>query len=171
MARDEQDKEDLLREATALIERVELTTTTHDGPASQREVRHSVVVGYRRDGSPSYFFGTDPVYQFNAAGELRRGFHGGKLLKAEQGRLVELTRKRTESATTLLSRDLSEIETGEVLDDARLRLTALVAHWLRGGYTVVGQVPVNGDVMRRVIADTEVLLAKELKIAAKPNAR
>jgi hypothetical protein len=164
MAREEQDKEDLLREATALIERVELATTTHDG------VRHTVVVGYRRDGAPSYFFGADPVYQFNAAGELRRGFHGGKLLKAEQGRLVELTRKRTDTETILERRELAEPETTAILVDARLRLSALVANWLRGGYTVVGQVPADGNVMKRVIADTEVLIAEELKIAAKPNA-
>lgn len=164
MAREEQDKEDLLREATALIERIELATTTHDG------ARHSVVVGYRRDGSPSYFFGADPVYQFNAARELRRGFHNGRLLKAEHGRLVELTRKRTPTETILERRELTETETGEILDDARLRLTALVAHWLRGGYTIVGQVPPDGDVMRRVVAETEAMLAEELKIAAKPNA-
>ena len=164
MARQEQDKEDLLREATALIERVELATTTHDG------VRHTVVVGYRRDGAPSYFFGADPVYQFNAKREIRRGFHGGKLLKAEQGRLVELTRKRTDTKTILERRELTEAETAAILDDARLRLSALVAHWLSDGYTVVGQVPTEGDVMQRVIADTEMLLAAELKIAAKPNA-
>ena len=164
MARQEQDKEDLLREARALVERVELTTTTHDG------VRHTVVVGFRRDGAPSYFIGADPVYQFNAAGELRRAFHGGTLLKAEQGRLVELTRKRTDTETILERRELTEPETAAILDDARLRLTALVAHWLRGGYTVVGQVPAEGDVMQRVVEETEALLAEELKIAPKPNA-
>ncbi len=31
----------------------------------------SIVFGFRRDGAPSIFFGADPVYQFNAAGELR----------------------------------------------------------------------------------------------------
>jgi len=164
MARQEQDKEDLLREATALIERVELTTTTHGG------AKQTVVVGFRRDGSPSYFFGADPVYQFNARRELRRGFHSGKLLKAEQGRLVELTRKRTDTKTILERRELAEPETAAILDDARLRLSALVTHWLRGGYTVVGQVPAEGDVMQRVVEETEALLVEELKIAAKPNA-
>ena len=42
MARRESDREDLLREATALVERAELTIEGFDEP---------IVVGFRRDGS------------------------------------------------------------------------------------------------------------------------
>jgi len=163
MAREELDKEDLLREATALVERVELATVDHAGE------KHTIVVGFRRDGAASYFFDADPVYQFNAKRELRRGFHDGKLIKAERGRLVEMTRSRTEAETVLERRELTESESGEFLDTCRLRLNTLVAHRLRQGYTLVGQVPTGTDVMKRVIAETEEILRDEIKIAAQPN--
>ncbi|MCE9608188.1 MAG: hypothetical protein K8U03_25160 [Planctomycetia bacterium] len=165
MAREEEDKEDLLREATALVERVELLDASHEGEP------HSIVVGFRRDGAASYFFGSDPVYQFNTRRELRRGFHSGKLLKAERGRLVELTRTRTETETGLERRELSEEHMGELLDDIRLRLSALVAHWLRNGYSLVGQVPAGTDVMKRVIAETEAILLEDIVVADSPGLR
>lgn len=165
MAREELDKEDLLREAVALVERVELLDTSHS------DRRHTITIGFRRDGAISYFFAADPVYQFNARRELRRGFLHGKLLKAEQGRLVELTRVRTPTETILERRELADDETGGVLDDVRLRLTALVAHWLRNGYSLLGQEPSGTDVMKRVIEETEAILRDEIKIATVPNAR
>src|SRR5204863_2544475 len=78
MAREESSREDLLREATALVERIELIPngSTSDG---------RIVAGFRRNGALSVFFGEDPVYQFNAAGELRRAYTDGKLLKADRG--------------------------------------------------------------------------------------
>jgi len=165
MAREEADREDLLREATALPERVELSSLDHDGR------KHTITVGFRRDGAASFFFDTDPVYQFNAKRELRRGFHDGKLIKAEQGRLIELTRTRTPTETILERRELTEAESGELLDTCRLRLSMLVAHWLRQGYSLEGQVPPGEDVMKRVIEETEAILKNEIMIAAVPNAR
>src|SRR5262245_38318908 len=72
MARQESDREDLLREATALVERAELKVAGEPEP---------VTVGFRRDGSLSVFFGSVAVYQFNTAGELRRAFADGLLYK------------------------------------------------------------------------------------------
>ena len=54
MARLEEDREDILQEATALVERVELEIENLEDP---------VVVGFRRDSGPAFFFGADPVYQ------------------------------------------------------------------------------------------------------------
>src|SRR5690348_4164205 len=92
MARQESDREDFLREATALIERVELHVTGFEEP---------IVVGFRRDGCASFFFGAVAVYQFNSAGELRRGYIEGLLYKAVGGRLIGLQRERTEAAVEL----------------------------------------------------------------------
>src|SRR5258705_63721 len=61
MARQESDREDLLREATALVQRVELVVAGYDEP---------VVCGFRRGGSVSLVFGGEPVYQFNTANQL-----------------------------------------------------------------------------------------------------
>ena len=90
MARDQSSREDLLREATALVERIELRIA---GPMSVKHDRDDhVVVGFRANGSASFFFGEDPVYQFNSAGQLRRAYCGGLLIKAAHGRLVSLQR-------------------------------------------------------------------------------
>ena len=50
MARHQEDREDILREATALVERVELEIENLEDP---------VVVGFRRDSGPAFFFGAD----------------------------------------------------------------------------------------------------------------
>ena len=52
MALHEQDREDLLSEATALVQRVELRVEGFAEP---------VIVGFRRGGEASVFFGADPV--------------------------------------------------------------------------------------------------------------
>src|SRR5262245_12366974 len=101
MARQESDREDLLREATALVERAELKVAGESEP---------MTVGFRRDGSLSVFFGGDAVYQFNTAGELRRAFAGGLLYKAERGRLVELRRERSADEVALVRRELPDEE-------------------------------------------------------------
>ncbi len=141
MARDEEEREDLLREATALVQRVELQI---------HGLAEAVVAGFRRDGAASFFFGQDVVYQFNSACELRRGYFEGKLLKAERGRLIELTRQRTAESVNLVRRELSPLETAQFLGEAGKRLQML-HHILSGGkYRIVGQVPQDGAVLDRV---------------------
>jgi len=142
MARQESDREDLLREATALVERIELEVAGFE---------HPVVVGFRRSGCGSIYFGADPVVQFTTTGELRRGYRAGRLLKADQGRLVELQRERTAEATNLVRRDFTLGEEQAIVAELtdwiqRLRL-ALQA----GNYRIVGQVPEEGNVLERVI--------------------
>jgi hypothetical protein len=141
MARQESDREDLLREATALIERAELALDGESEP---------VTVGFRRDGSLSVFFGGDPVYQFNAAGQLRRAFSGGLLYKAERGRLVELRRERTATEVALVRRELSEQESADFLNAAHSRLTRLSGLLAAGTFRITGQVPADRDVVSRV---------------------
>src|SRR5262245_2457169 len=105
MARQESEREDLLREATALVERIELAPRSAAGSATAH-----VIAGFRRDGGLSIFFGDDPVYQFNAAGELRRAYCEGKLVKAVGGRLANLSRLRTVGEVQLVRHDLSDAE-------------------------------------------------------------
>src|SRR5215216_4505512 len=93
MAREGSSREDLLREATALVERIELLPRTTDRSMVASDlVGEHIIAGFRRDGALSIFFGEDPVYQFNAAGALRRAYCDGKLLKAARGRLAALQR-------------------------------------------------------------------------------
>jgi hypothetical protein len=142
MARREQDREDILREATALVERVELEV---DGMAEP------VVVGFRRASGPAFFFGADPVYQFNSQGQLRRGYRQGRLLKAEAGRLVELTRERTSSQVILHRHQLDEQQCHEYLAELEGRLAELRAALESNSFRVTGQVPVDADVVGRVV--------------------
>src|SRR6188472_3162282 len=111
MARDESNREDLLREATALVERIELLPQSAGAAQSLNLAEgEPVVVGFRADGALSAFFGADPVYQFNAEGELRRAYVSGLLFKAAQGRLISLNRVRTASEVQLVLHALSSGE-------------------------------------------------------------
>src|SRR5262245_26728992 len=116
MAREESEREDLLREATAFVDRIELAL-----PSASRATSAHVVAGFRRDGGLSIFFGDDPVYQFNAAGELRRAYFDGNLVKAVNGRLASLSRIRTGSEVQLVRHDLSDAEEIAFLEQMTLR--------------------------------------------------
>src|SRR5262245_23002530 len=118
MAREESDREDLLREATALVKRIELAPP--GGSANDH-----IVIGFRDSGAASVFFGAEPAYHFNSAGELRRAYVDGKLLKAERGRLVELNRVRQQAAVELQRRDLSAEEQSGFLSAMIERLDSL----------------------------------------------
>ena len=161
MARNESDREDLLREATALVERAEFLLPDELEP---------IVAGFRRDGSCSLFFGSDRVVQFNSAGQLRRGYFDGRLLKSDQGRLVWLTRERTPTETILHSRVLSAEEVAATLLRASELIEGLSSHLRAGTFTLVGEVPPDGKIVQRIITWRDAL-PLPLQIASAPNAR
>lgn len=131
MARQESDREDLIREATALKQRVEWTVPGEPGP---------VVAGCRRDGSLSVFFDQDPVYQFTPHGQLRRAFVDGFLFRTQGSTLARLTRKRTETETTLVRYDLTKNELSEFHSTMRQRLTQLREQLVSGAVQVEREV-------------------------------
>ncbi|QDU25472.1 hypothetical protein ETAA8_05400 [Anatilimnocola aggregata] len=161
MARNESDREDLLREATALVERAEYLLPGEEEP---------VVAGFRRDGSFSLFFGGERVVQFNSAGQLRRGYFHGRLLKADQGKLVWMTRERTADAVILLSQPVVSAEAGDLLRQATELVERLSSHLQQGRFTLVGQVPAEGKIVERIIA-WSANMPRPLQVAAAPNAR
>jgi hypothetical protein len=143
MARHESDREDLLREATALVERIELS------PVHEPQGEH-VVAGFRRGGACSIFFGDHSVYQFNAQGELRRAYCDGLLVKADRGRLVSLRRVRAHDEVQLLRNDLTDDEQAAFLGRMNEILRDFEAQLNRGQYRVSGQVPADANVLDRV---------------------
>jgi len=161
MARRESDREDLLREATALVERVELHVTGFEQP---------IVVGFRRDGCASFFFGADPVYQFNSAGELRRGYIDGLLYKAEGGRLIGLKRERTEAAVELQRMEIGTEQTAAILESARADLQKLSSALDTRSLRVHGQVPPDAEVVARVSRWLQTFAAT-IPVAQAPSAR
>jgi hypothetical protein len=159
MARHESDREDLLREATALVERAELRVSGELEP---------VTAGFRRDGSCSLFFGADPVYQFNAAGELRRAFVAGLLYKAEQGRLVSLRRERTKDQVLLQRDDLDAAATVVFMTAMQARLVRLRTSLEQGTFEALGEVSATPNVPDRICRWLARLPATML-IASRPN--
>jgi hypothetical protein len=161
MARQESDREDLLREATALVQRAEFQLPDESEP---------VVAGFRRDGSFSLFFGGERVVQFNSAGQLRRGYFDGKLLKADRGKLVWMTRERTAEAVVLHSRELQPEEVEQTLSRATKLIERLSSSLRQGTFTLVGQVPEDGTIVQQILSWRSAL-PLPLQIAAAPNAR
>lgn len=143
MAREEQVREDLLAEATALVERVELRVASLSAP---------VVVGFRREGAASFYFGADPAYHFNSAGRLRRAFASGLLYKAERGRLVSLDRRRTAGEVQLVRHELTAEETRIFLASLAANLLALSDALAQGRIERLRQQPEQADVVGRVRA-------------------
>ena len=113
MAREEHEREDLLREATAFVDRAEFDVAGFALP---------VFVGFRENGAASIYFGPDRVYHFNADGELRRAYRDGLLYKADRCNLVSLERKRNTQETSLVARPLSEEEAKAFLREMRAAL-------------------------------------------------
>lgn len=160
MARDEQDREDLLTEATALVERAELQC---------EDVAEPVVAGFRRDGSASVFFGGDPAYHFNRANELRRAYSSGLLFKAERRRLVSLKRERAAGQVRLVRHELSDDETCVFLEELVRRLSTLRLALERGECRVVREVPESARVSDRVLLWLN-HLSLPPPVAARPHA-
>lgn len=161
MARQESDREDLLREATALVERVELVCGASE----------TIVIGFRAEGSGSIYFGQDPALHFNPRSELRRAFVDGELIKAEGGRLVSLTRERTAASVNLMRREWDEPTTHAFLERVVERLTRLGSCLQSGDYAVQGKVPADAPVERRAARWLAQLVAEPIRIAAQPGLR
>lgn len=168
MARQESSREDLLGEATALVERIELVPH-----ASTKQMLKSIVpltpivAGFRKSGSLSLFFGEDPVYQFNAQGELRRAYRRGLLYKAVRGRLASLQRKRSDEKTELVSHDLTIAEQTHLVDDMIIHLSDFAKLLNSSEFEVNGQVPADADILGRL---RKWLIAHNgLPIAKRPN--
>jgi hypothetical protein len=159
MARQEGPREDLMREAVALVRRIEL----------QLEAEHEpVIIGFRRDGSASIFFGEDPVVHFNSAHELRRGYRAGRLIKAEQGRLVSLTRQRTDRETQLLRHELTRQEAADYVDEIQTRMDTLRDALHKRRFRILRQAPESEDLLTEVHQWIE-SLGTPLPIARSPR--
>lgn len=156
MARSEQDREDLLKEATALVERVEVSRGA-DG--------ESVFLGVRRDGALSIYFSADEAYHFNTQHELRRAYLAGQLLKAEEHRLVALTRHRMDSEVQLLRHELDNQEQHVVIE----RLCAGLQQLRQAELVVRGTVPSDLPARERIAQWLAPL--EPVRIAAIPHAR
>jgi hypothetical protein len=161
MARREQDREDLMAEARALVERASFRIQGCSEP---------VVIGFRRDGSVSFFISPEQVYQFNSAGELRRAFKGDLLYKADAGRLVSLRRERTADAVHLVRHDLTDQQTSAFLAEMHRHLQQVAAGLDGGRSEAIETVPKGTDLAPR-IAQWLALHAAGIAIARGPRTK
>lgn len=168
MARQESSREDLLGEATALVERIELVPH-----ASTKQILKSIVpptpivAGFRKSGSLSLFFGEDPVYQFNAQGELRRAYRRGRLYKAVRGQLASLQRNRSDEKTELVRHDLTIAEQTHLVDDMIVHLSDFAKLLNSNEFDINGQVPADADILSRL--RKWLVTHNGLPIAKRPN--
>lgn len=139
MARKVHDREDLLRDASALLPRIQL----------RRDGGDEVFAGFRGD-CLSLYFNNDPVLHFNAAGELRRAYSGGRMIKAERRTLVSLLRVQSPDRSNLVRTEWKARQTREFLAEVDRRLTQLEAALSAAEYLMVGQVPADGDALGRL---------------------
>jgi hypothetical protein len=159
MSRQQHDREDLLREATALVDRVSLRLSGHD---------EEIVVGFRRDGSASIYWGGSCVYQFTSLGHLRRAYVGDLLYKAERGQLISLRRVRNVDVVELTRHALSDIQTQAFLLEMREKLESLHDGLAKQSFTILGQVSAEGDLVDRTACWLDEFAAR-VEIAESPR--
>jgi hypothetical protein len=138
MARHEADREDLMREATAFRQRGEFAVPGEPEP---------VFAGFRDDGRLSIYFGSDPMYQFESNGALRRAFVDGALYRSQGETLAKLIRRRTETETVLLRQDLSFDELFTFLAQMRQRCERLWTSLRSGAAQTVRRIPEDQDIV------------------------
>jgi len=162
VGKQQSDREDLLREATALVRRTELKIGRWTDP---------VVVGFRRDGSASFFFGVSPVYQFNSTKQIRRAFVDDRLIKSVRGELMSMRRERHEDRVDLISSPFSAEEALAFLQLAWDDLRALQKALTDKQFAVVGQISDGADVVSEVQGWLASALLEPIRVAAQPNVR
>ena len=145
MPRNEEDKEDLIAEATALQHRAEYRVA----PDSVLKCT-LLTVGFRKDESLSLYFDQDPFYQFDSVNRLRRGYLAGLLYRAQRGTLSELRRERTPDQTTLARRDLTTEQTNEFRHEMVRSLTDLQTAIDNHEVTLIRSVPADHCLLHRV---------------------
>jgi hypothetical protein len=137
MARHEEDREDLMAEAKALVHRVEMTVPGLSLP---------VILGVRTNQWLSIYLDPELVFHFNELGALRRAFVDGLIYRSSSQGLTRLRRERSDANTSELLRDeLSPEELRVFLHDLEGRLRALQDHLKQGRAVVVRQVVAPGD--------------------------
>ncbi|MEM9365057.1 MAG: hypothetical protein AAGD07_03605 [Planctomycetota bacterium] len=152
MAKEPRDREDLLRDGLAMVHRGQISL---DGC--------EVFVGFRADGQASLYWDQDPVFQFNAAGELRRVYIAGMKLLVQDQQLLILKRDASEFA----AQQLSAKTVLDRLQHCLVRLANLAGESQQAWQTV-GQEP--EAFAQRVLSWATELSQSEIRLAAMPHA-
>lgn len=161
MAQHEHDREDLLRDAVAMVDRI----------AWQSADQGEVFFGRRKNGAVSIYFDQDPVYHFTSDRQLRRAFATGRLLKAEGGRLIEMHRQRPPGEVVLASRELDDQATAAFMREMDDRLRWLLTNLGNRQLPVVGQVTTRADFETECRDWLQATVGTEVRIAESPHTK
>ena len=148
MAANESDREDLMREAVALTERIELRVPGFS---------EFITIGFRSNLAMSVFVGQDPVYQFDPTFRLRRAFVGGFLFRSQLATLAKLQRVRTETETQLLRYDLNSQELATFRDSMLNILRTIRSELTRNSIETMRCVPGNTELLPRICSALEAI--------------
>ena len=145
MAKEAQDREDLLRDASGLPFRVELVLQT------DKTSEQTVVCGFRESGELSVYWGQETVLQFNADQELRRAYWNNEMVASYQ-RLPHWLKRTSSGGRARLERlELSAIERDDLAAATERYLNTIHQSIADGRTKIVGQVPADDDVVAKVI--------------------
>lgn len=139
MARQENAREDLFAEATALVERAEIHTKPEPS-----------VIGFRTGGAASVYYCGCMAYHFDSANRLRRAYDGDLLYKADRGRLASLERRRFADEVQLLRHDLDDAEMAKFLDQLARIFGGLKKALSTGALKWLREIPEGGAVRARI---------------------
>ena len=158
MAIEEHDREDLLRDGRTMAVRGELVL---DGV--------TIVIGFRRQGQFSLYWGADRVFQFDESQQLRRVYLDGRKYAAESGELIELTRPTRGGRVELTRQGVDESTTSTIVDTISgtlSRLSAIISD-KESEWSTVGAS--DADFHDRVIGWLQTI-PSPLQIGSKANA-
>lgn len=158
MARHELPREDLLRDARALVRRAELS----DG-------LRTLFFGFHRTGAASFYFDQDPVYHLTSGGELRRAYAQEELIKAQQGKLLASRRHRTDQQVQLLTRTFTPTQQEAFLAQVHADLSRLLEGLDSGKLNLVGEVPNDSGTVGQMAEWLRSVLARPLQVAERPH--
>lgn len=133
----------------------------------------SFFVGIRSSGGLGFYFGEEPVFQFNAQGEFRRGFWRGRRIAGEDGEFhwVERTPSTTSRRIRMSPRKLDPHERRELIADMQTRFrNVLAASATPASYALESfpaSLPEEFQTTWRRLAEK---ICLEVRIAARPHA-
>ena len=134
MSRIEADREDLMRDATALVRRIEFSVPDFVEP---------LTAGFRRHGGLSLYVGQNSVFHFDEDCRLRRAFRDGVLYRTQGETLAALTRDRRKTATILVRRDLTGPELNDFLNDMKAVIRKVRSAITENRVEVLRRIPQN----------------------------
>ena len=108
---------------------------------------------------------------FTSDNRLRRGYVDGLLLKAVEGRLVQMRRVRVDGEVQLRSRELTPDEQLALLDRVTRWLRSLLDALSNSQYELVGQVPAEAEIAPLAIEWLDELLTSDVLAAQQPGIR